>query len=108
MAADLMIAHTRAATDSWADIVEDANTYGQVIVTDDDRSDVVVMSVDEFAKMRRKLMESALAKLDAEIDRQVAVMNAPGAHERWRAIMDATPQEIADAVNAAEARSRKS
>lgn len=107
LVADLPITHTRAATDPWADIVEDANTYGQVIVTDDDRSEVVVMSVDEFAKIRQNLMDNALAKVDAEIARQVAVMNAPGAEERMRAFMDSTPQEFADAANAAERR-RKS
>lgn len=103
----MAITHTRAATDPWSDIVEDVNAYGKVIVTDHDRSKVVVLSFDEFSKMEKRATDLALEKVREEIDAQVAVMNAPGSHEQWRAIMDATPQEIADAVNAAEARDRR-
>lgn len=102
----MAITHTRAATDRWSDIVDDVNTYGKVLVTDDEDSKVVVMSFDEFSKMEKRVMDLALEKVRAEIDAQVAVMNAPDADEKMRAFMDSTPQEFADAANAAEQRRR--
>jgi prevent-host-death family protein len=104
---ELTVTHTHPATPQWTEIVEDASAHGQVLVTNDDRPDVVVMSVEEFVKLRQRVMDAGLAKVRAEIDRQVAVMNEPGSHERWRAIMDSTPQEFADAANAAEAAQRR-
>lgn len=103
VAEELTITHTQPATDRWADIVEGANTYGQVIVTGDDRSRVVVMSEHQYAK----LTDNALAKLRAEWDRRLSVLQEPDTREKMRAFMDSTPEEFAAAANAAEQRRRK-
>ena len=102
--ADLPVTHTHVATELWADIIDEVNEHGQVLVRNDESPDVVVMSVDKFEKLQQGAMERALAKVDAEIDRKVAVMNSPESRARWRAFMDSTPQEFADAANAAERR----
>ena len=110
--AELPAAHTRSSSEvaeHWRDIVDEANAYGEVVVTNDEgHPEVVLMSVGEFVKLKKRVMEQGMAKVRAELDRELAVLNEPGSPERWRAIMDASPQEIADAANAAEEAARRS
>lgn len=109
--AELPAAHTRSSSEvaeHWRDIVDEANAYGEVVVTNDtDRPEAVVMSVDEFLKLKNRVMELALEKVRAELDRQMAVNNEPGSGDRWRAFLDSTPEEIAAAANAAEEAARR-
>jgi len=42
-----------------------------------------------------------LRRLRKEFDRELAVLQAPGAADKLREIFDATPEEMADAANAA-------
>ena len=92
----------------WRDIVEEANAVGEVFVTNYNRPEAVVLSMERYAKLKKDAeANDPLAKIWAEWDRKLAVLNEPGAHEKLRKIFDSTPEEIAKAANAAALR-RKS
>jgi hypothetical protein len=46
--------------------------------------------------------DDPLRRLRDELDREFAVLRAPGAGKKLREIFAASPQDIADAANAAE------
>ena len=48
-----------------------------------------------------ELANDPLRRLREEFERELAVLQAPGAAEKLREIFDATPEEMADAANAA-------
>jgi PHD/YefM family antitoxin component YafN of YafNO toxin-antitoxin module len=104
---DVAVTHTRAAKDGWAQIVADAEKYGHVLVTNEDQPNVVVMPLDEYVRLQRILYTAGVAKVRAEVAKQLAVLNEPGTREAIRAFMDASPQQIAAAANAAERRDKK-
>ena len=91
----------------WRDIVADANTKGEVVVTHHNRAEVVVVSLPHFEELKRKAKASdTLAALRAEFDDEMAVLLQPDAAEKLRRLSDVTPEEIARAANA-EAAHRK-
>lgn len=104
--------HTkRPATDvkrKWREIVKEAKQFGEVIVTNHNDPEVVVMSPEEYVKMKTEAAANdPLEKLRAEWDQELAVLNEPGASERLLDIFHATPQELADAATAAYRRTKR-
>jgi prevent-host-death family protein len=94
---------TRSASDveaNWRAIVKEARE-NDVIVTNSDRPEAVVISAERYASL---LAKDPLRRLREEFDRELAVLQAPGAEEKLREIFDATPEEIARAANAAVSR----
>jgi prevent-host-death family protein len=95
----------RSASDvksQWRSIVEQANDVGEVIVTNDNRPEVVVMSVDHYAKLKEQAASNdPLARIRAQIDRELACLREPGAGAKLREIFHSTPEEIAKAANSA-------
>lgn len=91
----------------WRDIVEDVNALGEVVVTNYNRPEVVVVSIDRYAKLKEEAMaRDPLAVLRAEFDRELAVLRAPKASRRLRKLFASSPAELAKAANAS-ARRRK-
>jgi prevent-host-death family protein len=102
--------HTRPASDvesQWHSIVEEANEFGEVVVTNDNGPEVVVMSVEQFVNLKKQA--DPMTRLRAQWDRELAVLREPGAGDLLRKIFASTPEEIADAANAARSqmKSRK-
>jgi prevent-host-death family protein len=95
---------TRPASDvknHWRDIVDEANAHGEVVVTNYNRPEVVVVSMERYAKLRKNATaRDPLAALRAEFDRELAVLRQPNAGRKLREIFAATPAEIAKAANA--------
>jgi len=91
----------------WRDIVEEVNAVGEVVVTNYNRPEAMVLSMERYAKLKGDAAtKDPLAKLRAEWDRELAVLNEPGAAEKLRKAFAATPEEIAKAANAALRRNR--
>jgi prevent-host-death family protein len=89
----------------WRSIVEQANEVGEVIVTNYNRPEAVVVSVEHYAKLKEKAAANdPLARINAELDRKLAWLKKPGAAARLQEIFDSTPEEIAAAANAAAKR----
>jgi len=92
----------------WRAIVEQANDEGEVIVTNYNRPEAVVVSVEHYAKLKEQaLANDPLARLRAQFDRELAPLREPGAGDKLRAIFAMTPKEMAKAANAAEARASR-
>jgi prevent-host-death family protein len=110
MASQAKVRETRPASlvkTNWRDIVADANIHGEVVVTNHERPEVVVVSMARYEKLRRDAeANDPLAKLRAEWDRELAWLKEPGAEEEIRRIFNSTPEEIARAANAAAKRKR--
>jgi len=110
MKAQTMKSRTRPASDikdHWRDIVADAKANGEVFVTHYNRPEVVVVSIDRYSKLKADAAANdPLAPLWAEFDRELAYLREPGAGAELRRLFNATPDEIADAANAAARRSK--
>ena len=93
----------RSASDvkaHWRDIVADAKEHGEVVVTNFDRPEVVVLSMDRYAALKRQAdTNDPLATLRQEFDRQLAPLREPGAPARLRKAFAATPRRLAKAAN---------
>lgn len=98
----------RSASDvksQWRSIVDQANDVGEVIVTNYNRPEVVVVSVDHYAKLKEQAAANdPLARIRAELDEKLAWLSKPGAAAELKAIFNSTPEEIAEAANAMAAR----
>jgi hypothetical protein len=97
---------TRPASDikdHWRDIVADAKANGEVFVTHYNRPEVVVVSMDRYSKLKADAAANdPLSELWAEFDRELAYLNEPGAGaELRRLFVEATPEQLAQAANAA-------
>ena len=94
---------TRQASEvksNWRAIVQDARKQ-EVIVTNYNRPEAVVMSVERYAELQKAARaKDPLERLKEEWKRKLAWMNEPGGHELLDRIFHMTPQEIADAANA--------
>lgn len=89
----------------WRSIVDQANDIGEVIVTNYNRPEVVVVSVDHYAKLKEQAAANdPLARIHADLDRKLAWLNKPDAGAKLDAIFNSTPEEIAKAANALAAR----
>jgi prevent-host-death family protein len=92
----------------WRDIVEEANRHGEVIVTNYNRPEVVVVSIERYAKLKNdSVANDPLKSLRAEFDRELAVLREPNAPVRLRGAFASTPRRLAGAANAAAVRRRK-
>jgi len=100
---------TRQASDvkaNWRAIVQEAKKQ-EVIVTNYNRPEAVVMSAERYAELRSEARaKDPLVRLREEWDRRLAWLNEPGANEILQEWFNLSPQEIADAANA-EAKNRK-
>jgi prevent-host-death family protein len=97
--------HASDVRSQWRSVVEQANDVGEVIVTNYNRPEAVVMSVERYAKLKEQAAANdPLAGVRAKLDRELAWLKEPGAADELRAIFRSTPEEIARAANAAEAR----
>jgi prevent-host-death family protein len=106
MKAGTMKPQTRTASDikdHWRDVVADAKANGEVFVTHYNRPEVVVVSIDRYAKLKADAAANdPLSALWAEFDRELAYLREPGAGaELLRLFRDATPELLAQAANAA-------
>lgn len=97
---------TRQASEvesNWGTIVDEARSREVVIVTNYDQPEAVIMSAERYAELQAAARANdPLRSLREEFDRELATLRAPDAAERARAAFNATPQEIADAANAAD------
>jgi len=96
--------HTiRAASDvksNWRSIVQDAKKQ-EVIVTNYNRPEAVVMSVERYAELQKAAKANdPMTRLREEWDRRLAVLNTPEGRDIMDRWFNATPREIADAINA--------
>ncbi|HVR38068.1 MAG TPA: type II toxin-antitoxin system prevent-host-death family antitoxin [Thermoanaerobaculia bacterium] len=81
---------THAASDvksDWRKIVEEAEDLGPVIVTNDNKPEAVVLSVDQYATLKASASVSdPMRRIRAELDQELAVLRAPGAADRLREV----------------------
>jgi len=101
---------TRPASDvkgHWRDIVDQVNAVGEVIVTNYNRAEVVVVSMDRYAKLKKDaLTRDPLAALRAEFEGELAALRQQNTSKKLRKVFASTPAEIAKAANAAGRRRR--
>lgn len=101
---------TRAASEvkgHWRDIVDEVNANGEVVVTNYNRPEVVVVSMERYAKLKKEAAaQDPLAALRAEFDQELAVLRQPNAGRTLRKIFAAMPAEIAKAANVTRRRKR--
>jgi prevent-host-death family protein len=100
---------TRQASEvkaNWRAIVEEARKQ-EVIVTNYNRPEAVVMSAERYAKLQGAARaKDPLVSLREEWDRRLAWLNEPGGRETMDEIFNSTPQQMADAANAELARKK--
>src|SRR5712671_3790203 len=81
---------TRPASDvktRWREVVDDANANGEVVVTNYNRPEVVVLSIDRYRKLKSDATANdPLTELRAEFDRELAWLREPGAGDELRKI----------------------
>ena len=94
---------TRQASEvksNWRAIVKEAKQR-DVMVTNYNRPEAVVMSAERYAELMKSVRENdPMKKLREEWDRKLAWMNEPGGREILDEWFHMTPEQIADAVNA--------
>ena len=92
----------------WREIVAEAIAHGEVLVTNHQRPEVVVLSVDRHAKLQKDAAgNDPLATLRAEFDKELAVLRDSRASSRLRKVFASTPAQLANAANAAASRRRR-
>ncbi|MGZ5441036.1 MAG: type II toxin-antitoxin system prevent-host-death family antitoxin [Thermoanaerobaculia bacterium] len=95
---------TRQASEvkaNWRSIVQEAREK-EVIVTNYNRPEAVVMSAERYAELKAAASTNdPLRRLREEFDRELAPLRAAGAGDRLRELFAVSPQEMADAANAA-------
>jgi len=95
---------TRQASEvksNWRTIVKEAREK-EVIVTSYNRPEAVVMSAERYVELQAAARTNdPLRRLREEFERELAVLNAPGAAEKLLEAFAASPQELADAANEA-------
>src|SRR6185312_10059669 len=91
---------TRQASEvksSWRTIVREAREQ-EVIVTNYNRPEAVVMSAARYAELQAAARANdPLEKLREEFDRSLAALRAPGAARKLRKIFNSSPRQMADA-----------
>jgi prevent-host-death family protein len=101
---------TRRSSDvknHWGDIVDVVNAVGEVVVTHDNEPEVVVVSMERYAKLKHDaIAQDPLATLRAELDSELSVLREPTAAHALRKAFGAKPAEIAKAANTAARRKR--
>ena len=101
---------TRTASDAkarWRDIVSDARKHGEVTVTNHERAEVVVLSIERYEQLKKDAeAHDPLETLRAAFDHELAVLNAPSSAAKLRRAFRATPAQLGKAANAAARRKR--
>lgn len=94
---------TRPASDvksQWRAIVQEANELGEVIVTNHNRPEVVVVSVEQYTALKAQAAANdPLVQLRSQFDGELASLRAPDAGDRLRRVFASTPDELAAAAN---------
>jgi len=91
----------------WRDIVAEANANGEVIVTNYRRPEVVVVSMDRYAKLKNAAeARDPLTTLRAEFDRELGVLRDVTTSSKLRRVFASTPAQLAKAANAPSRRRR--
>jgi len=86
---------------NWRAIVKEAQKK-EVIVTNYNQPEAVVMSAERYAELQKAVKANdPMKRLREEWEQKLAVLNEPGSSERMDAWFNASPQEIADTINAA-------
>lgn len=102
---------TRTASEvkeRWRDVVADAKRHGEVTVTNHERPEVVVLSMDRYEELKREAhANDPLQTLHRRFESELAALRAPDAPSRLRNAFRATPVQIARAANAARAKRRR-
>lgn len=92
----------------WRDIVEEANAYGEVVVTNHNRPAVVVVSIDRYEKLKVEAeANDPLAALRAEFDRELALLRQRNAASRLHRTFGSTAAQLAKAANAGAIRRKR-
>lgn len=92
----------------WRDIVAEAKAYGEVLVTNYNRPEVVVLSVDRYTKLKDDATANdPLAILRAQFDRELAVLGEARGSSKLRRVFASTPAQLAKAANVAASRRRR-
>ena len=77
-------------------------------MTNYNRPEAVVISVERYAKLKRAARgKDPLQRLREDFARELAILRTPGAVGKLREIFDAAPEAIADAANAAASHDRE-
>jgi prevent-host-death family protein len=91
----------------WRDIVAEAQAVGEVVVTNYNRPEVVVLSIERYAKLKQDaIARDPLTALRADFDRELAVLRDSDASRKLRKVFASTPAAVAKAANAAIRRKR--
>ncbi|HEV7923360.1 MAG TPA: type II toxin-antitoxin system prevent-host-death family antitoxin [Thermoanaerobaculia bacterium] len=86
---------------NWRGIVRQTREK-EVIVTNYNRPEAVVMSAARYAELVASARANdPLRRLRADFERELAALRAPGAADKLRELFAATPEDLADAANAA-------
>jgi prevent-host-death family protein len=84
----------------WRTIVQEANELGEVIVTNHNRPEVVVVSVEHYAHLKAQaLANDPLTRLRNEFDAELAILRTADAGSRLREIFASSPEDVANAAN---------
>src|SRR5437773_2687010 len=82
----------------WRDVVADARKNGEVLVTNHDRPEVVVLSIDRYTELKRDAVANdPLTMLRSEFDRELAVLRGRAAASKLRRVFAASPKQLARA-----------
>lgn len=85
--ADTPVHPASAVKSGWASIVREAVRHGEVIVTNHDRPEVVVVDIAAYAELvRRAQANDPLRALQADFDRRMAVLATPAGATRLRSM----------------------
>jgi len=91
----------------WRDIVDEVNAKGEVVVTNYNRPEVVVVSMERYAKLKKDAAtRDPLIALRAEFDRELAVLRDAQAAKKLKKVFASSPADIAKAANAGTHRKR--
>src|SRR5258706_2531796 len=92
---------TRQASEvksNWRTIVQESRD-GEVIVTNYNRPEAVVMSAERYAQLQAAARANdPLRRLRLEVDRELAVLRSADAADRLRDVFEFNPIVIADAA----------
>jgi prevent-host-death family protein len=92
----------------WRDVVADAKRDGEVTVTNHERPEVVVLSIERYQQLTAEAAANdPLRTLHDRFEKELAALRAPDAASRLRAAFAAKPAELARAANRARSKRRR-
>lgn len=92
----------------WRDVVADAKEHGEVLVTNFERPEVVVLSMERYTDLKsRAAAKDPLVALGREFDRELEALRQRAASSKLRKAFAATPAQLARAANATRSRRRR-